>query len=366
MNAYEVKFLIDMLKLYSPSGGESAVAKYLRETLSRSNFDVRIDDTGNVIGTCGSGSPTLLLCGHMDTVPGQLEVRLDGDLLYGRGAVDAKGPLASMIMGSNIPDLNGKIVVACLVDEEGNGKGVKQLIKDNVQADYAIFGEPSGACNITIGYKGSLHVYVECITPTAHSSAPWLSSNAIEKTYEFWDNIKGYNFDCDIAESRFYSVTSCLTALKGGGTPGLIPSRCEAEIDIRTPPQTAPEKIIKTIIELAQDYERRNPDVKIKIRDAGYIPAFEADPRSILVRALRYSIRKVCGRTPILLKKTGTGDMNELGSKLNIPMVAYGPGDSHLDHTPNEHISISEYLTSIRVYREAIPMIFKLHRNVGD
>ncbi|MEM3380779.1 MAG: M20/M25/M40 family metallo-hydrolase, partial [Candidatus Bathyarchaeia archaeon] len=87
---------------------------------------------------------------------------------------------------------------------------------------------------------------------------------------------------------------------------------------------------------------------------------------SILVRALRYSIRKVCGRTPILLKKTGTGDMNELGSKLNIPMVAYGPGDSHLDHTPNEHISISEYLTSIRVYREAIPMIFKLHRNVGD
>ncbi|MEM3381524.1 MAG: acetyl-lysine deacetylase, partial [Candidatus Bathyarchaeia archaeon] len=61
MNAYEVKFLIDMLRLYSPSGGESAVAKYLRETLSRSNFDVRIDDTGNVIGTCGSGSPTLLL-----------------------------------------------------------------------------------------------------------------------------------------------------------------------------------------------------------------------------------------------------------------------------------------------------------------
>ncbi|MGQ9542897.1 MAG: M20/M25/M40 family metallo-hydrolase [Candidatus Bathyarchaeia archaeon] len=366
MHTYEVEFLINMLKLYSPSGEESGVAEYLRDTLEKHNFKVRIDDAGNVLGSYGSGSPTLLLCGHMDTVPGQLDVRLDGDLLYGRGAVDAKGPLASMILGSMIPGLNGRIIVACLVDEEGEGRGVKQMIKDRVQADYAIFGEPSGACNITIGYKGSLHVHVECTTPPVHSSAPWLSSNAIEKTYEFWSAVKNYDFEGEKAGSRFYSVTSCLTMLKGGGSSGITPSRCEAELDIRTPPHIPPQKVFMILTQLAEDFERRNPDIRIAVRDIGSIPAFEADLRSVLVRALGYSIRKVCRRTPMLLRKTGTGDMNELGAALNVPMVAYGPGDSHLDHTLNEHISISEYLSSIKVYREAIPRIFKLHKNGGD
>jgi len=61
------------------------------------------------------------------------------------------------------------------------------------------------------------------------------------------------------------------------------------------------------------------------------------------------------------MRKTGTGDMNLFGKALKIPMITYGPGNSHLDHTPNEYINIQEYLDSIQVYREAMLRLLKLH-----
>lgn len=367
MSVYEVRLLAEMLRHYSPSGEERALAEYLQKELERNDFEVHLDAAGNVIGTRGRGPPTLLLCGHMDTVPGELDVRQEGDLLYGRGAVDAKAPLASMIVGaSKIPEPKGKIIMACLVDEEGNGKGVKQLINDRIQADYAIFGEPSRSWNVTIGYKGSLHLMLECTTSTGHSSAPWLFENAIEKTFGFWELMKKHRFEEERSESRFYSVTSCLTRINGGGSSSVIPSRCQAEIDIRTPPQLPPELVFERLKRLAEELNRTNPETKMILKSIGTVPAYESEMRSLLVKTLTYAIRKACGQAPTLLRKTGTGDMNELGSAMKIPMVSYGPGDSHLDHTDKEHVSVSEYLSAVKVYEEAIPRLFNLHNSRGS
>jgi LysW-gamma-L-lysine carboxypeptidase len=362
MRGYELELLTEMLHQYSPSGEEAALGEHLKKELEKNGFEVRFDGAGNVIGTRGKGSPTLLLAGHMDTVPGKLAVRVEGDNLYGRGAVDAKAPLASMIIGaSRVQEPKGSMIIACLVDEEGSGKGIRQLIKDALQVDYAIFGEPSHSWNVTIGYKGGIHLMLECTTSAAHSSAPWLSDNAIEKTYEYWELIKKVKFKGEKPESRFYSVTSCLTRLNGGGSSSMIPSRCEAEIDMRIPPQISSDAILQELQKILGELNKLSPKTELKVKSLGTVTAYEADPHSLLVRALTYSIRKTCQKTPTLLKKTGTGDMNELGSTMKIPMVSYGPGDSHLDHTTDEHVSISEYLSSIKVYEEAIPRLFDLH-----
>jgi LysW-gamma-L-lysine carboxypeptidase len=365
MPTREVDLLTDMLKLYSPSGEEANIAEYLAGELKKNKFEVTTDKIGNVIGTRGSGSPTLLLCGHMDTVPGEIEVKLEGDKLYGRGAVDAKAPLASMIMGaSKIREPKGKIIVACLVDEEGQGKGVKQLIEDKIQTDYAIFGEPSRTWNVTIGYKGSLHLQLKCKTLTGHSSAPWLSDNAIEKTFEIWKKIQEKHFKEENSESRFYSITSCLTKISGGESSSMIPSECTTEIDMRTPPQLSPESIFSRLNEFINELNKESEDTQIELKCLGSVPAYESDKRSILVRSLTYAIRKCSEKAPTLLRKTGTGDMNELGATMNVPMVSYGPGDSHLDHTDEENISVTEYQESIKVYQEAIPRLFHLHDNI--
>ena len=88
---------------------------------------------------------------------------------------------------------------------------------------------------------------------------------------------------------------------------------------------------------------------------------FEADHTSPLVRALSLSIIDVCRKRPILLRKTGTGDMNILGNAFRIPVVTYGPGDPHSSHTVDERISIAEYISSIEVYNTTLFHTSRLH-----
>ena len=138
--------------------------------MKKLGFQVGIDAIGNVIGVVGEGEPTIFLCGHMDTVAGHLPLRVEEGKIYARGAVDAKGPLAAMVMAAaevaKEPAFKGKgkILVASVVEEEATSRGVKHLITQGIKADYAIFGEPSGVENITIGYKGQIQLKIVCKT----------------------------------------------------------------------------------------------------------------------------------------------------------------------------------------------------------
>jgi LysW-gamma-L-lysine carboxypeptidase len=113
-------------------------------------------------------------------------------------------------------------------------------------------------------------------------------------------------------------------------------------------------------------YKAANPKVSVKVAIWDQNEPFEVAKNSILVRALSYAIRKVQNKPATLLRKTGTGDMNILGRAMNIPIVTYGPGDSHLDHTKDEHIDISEYLASIQVYKETVLKLSELHKKSGN
>jgi len=164
LQGYPAQLLRGMLDLYSPSGSEAQLANFLRDEMHAKGMDASIDDAGNVIGVLGDGSPRILLCGHMDTISGNIPVRVDGDLLYGRGAVDAKSSLASMIIGAiqakERTHAPVQITVAGVVEEETSSKGIRALVAKNLQYDLAVFGEPSGASNIVVGYKGSLKLHL--------------------------------------------------------------------------------------------------------------------------------------------------------------------------------------------------------------
>lgn len=354
---YAVQFLTKLLEIYSPSGKEQKVAAFIANEMKKLAFKVKVDAVGNVIGEIGHGKPEILLCGHMDTVPGYIPVKTVDGKLYGRGAVDAKSSLASMILsahliGENIS--NGKIIVACVVEEEKSGKGVKYLIEKGISADYAIFGEPSGTENIIIGYKGCLKIKLICKTLTGHSASPWFFENAIEKTFDLWKMIKETEFQDNLQESRFYAITSCLTYLNGGGLISNVPSKCKALIDMRIPPQLTCLQVHNEISKRIMQYRKENPSVNVEVEIVDSVEPFETDKNNSLIRAFSAAIRKVRGKPPMLLKKTGTSDMNLLGRSLKIPVVAYGPGNSILDHAPNEHISIQDYLSSIQVLKEVL------------
>jgi LysW-gamma-L-lysine carboxypeptidase len=360
MNEQAVRFLTNLLGIYSPSGKEQSIANFLATQMKQMGFEVGIDTIGNVIGVVGDGKPVILLCGHMDTVAGHVPLRVEEGKIYARGAVDAKGPLAAMIMAalaaSKEHSFKGKILVASVVEEEATSRGVRHLITEGIQADYAIFGEPSGVENITIGYKGQIQLKIVIKTETGHASTPWLYDNALEKAYELWKKIRSACAfpSMDPKETPFTSITVCLVKMVGGQGDSVIPFEAEMKLDVRVPIQFTTAQVYDKMVKIIGNYQNANPKVDIDMSILDAVEPFEANKASPLVHALSVSVRKVTGKTATLLRKTGTGDMNLLGNVMRLPIVTYGPGDSHLDHTLDEHIKIDDYLNGIKVYKETI------------
>jgi len=353
-----IELLKSMLEIYSPSGKEKALAFFLMDKMRSLGFDrVRMDRVGNVYGEIGSGSPSVLLCGHMDTVLGEIHVRIEDNKVYGRGAVDAKSSLAAMISAASSLELRenrGKVMVAGVVEEERKAKGIRQLLREQLNPDYAIFGEPSGVKNITFAYKGKLGLRVVCKTSTGHIGARHLFDNAIERAYELWDYLKKLFESQASPHSIFYSITPCLVAIHSRGNLSATPGICILDIDIRLPPTVKCDRGISLIKEAVGDFQKKTPNLYIDMKVMDRVEPFVAKKDSILIGALREAIEEVVKEPSGLIRKTGTGDMNIFGTAVKIPVATYGPGDGRLSHTINEYINIKEYLLSIEVYKRAI------------
>lgn len=362
---YALDLLKKMLSIYSPSGRETQLASFLESEMRHLGLrDVHIDSVGNVSGEVGTGHPVTVLCGHMDTVPGFIEVKEDGKILYGRGAVDAKSSLSAMIMAaSQLREKNvGRTVVIGVIDEEGDGKGIEYVSREKFEADCFIFGEPSGVDKITIGYKGRVQFTLNLRAMGGHASAPWAAENAVERAFDLLKDIKDNLFPDSLEEKdRFHTVSICPTLIRGGEFPNNIPENCQLTLDIRVPPQIKCDDINAKLNNIVEGFGGKNPKLTVQGKVDSFLDAYEADQNSLLVTALKKSILHILRKESRLIRKTGTGDMNVIGLGQGIPVVTYGPGDSRLDHTANEHINIDEYLKTIEIYQKAVEYIAEDH-----
>ena len=358
-----IKMLEKALRLYTPSLGEKPMADFLADKCDDLSFDdIRIDEVGNLIATKGSGLPRILLCGHMDTVPGKIKVRKEGDWLHGRGASDAKAPLMAMLFAAaSIQNNSGTVIFVGTVDEEGNATGIKNLVKSKLDIDYAVFGEPSGIKQVTIAYKGRIAINLKInVGNSSHASAPWLSKNAIEESLIFTTELKKVLESGQENKKKGMLLTATVTEIKGGTSHNVTPKECDVIMDIRIPVdmncKTIEEKISTSVQEISK---KRKVEAFHSILDE--TEPFEASHNSPLVRAFTLGVMDVEHSRPTLIRKTGTGDMNVIGNQLNIPVVTYGPGDPHASHTIDEKISIDEYLRGIEVLKKMLQHLKRLH-----
>ncbi|MEM4699618.1 MAG: M20/M25/M40 family metallo-hydrolase [Candidatus Nezhaarchaeales archaeon] len=362
MEDFAINLLKSMVEVYSPTGREGGLASLLKEELARLGFEVCVDAVGNVIAEAGRG-PTVLMCGHMDTVRGRLPVRVVDGRLYGRGAVDAKGPLASMIVASKLyasASPRFKLLVACVVDEEGYSRGVKHLVATLEQPTYAFFGEPSNTYGITVGYRGSLLADLHFRTKRGHLASQGLFTNALELAVEAWSRLREEASKRARPGSRFYSLDASLVRLTSSRALGVVPFRAAALVNLRLPPSMACREAVELLERVVGPLVgREGVEGGVKVIDC--IEAFEEPRTSPPVRALQRAIVKQLGRKPQLLLKTGTGDVNVAKRSWPIPMAVYGPGDSRLDHTDEENIALRDYLDSIRVWAEALRQLEQIH-----
>ncbi|WP_428325623.1 M20/M25/M40 family metallo-hydrolase [Nitrosopumilus sp.] len=360
---FATKMLEKALRLYTPSLSEKPMAEFLADKCDDLGFeDIQIDEVGNVIAKKGSGSPRIMLCGHMDVVPGKVKVRKEGDSLYGRGASDAKAPLMAMLFAAaSIQNNNGTIIFVGAVDEEGNATGIKNLVKKEMDVDYAVFGEPSGIKQVTIAYKGRLAINLKVtVEDSSHASAPWLSKNAILESMIFARELKDKLEENQEDRTKGMLLTATMTEVKGGTSHNVTPKECETTFDIRIPVdmncKSVEQKIANLVKEIA---EKREVEAFYSILDE--TEPFEAAHNSPLVRAFTLGVMDVEHSRPKLIRKTGTGDMNVLGTQWSIPVVTYGPGDPHEAHTIDEKVSIEEYLRGIEILKKMLQHLKRLH-----
>jgi LysW-gamma-L-lysine carboxypeptidase len=327
-----------MLAIPSPSGGEGPLAAFLAGRLSEMGFDAAVDSVGNLVAEIGDRPrPRVLLLGHLDTVPGDIRVRGEDGRLFGRGAVDAKGPLAAMICAAATAGFPGRLVVAGAVEEEVPAStGAHHLINSQPAPDAVLVAEPTGWTGICVGYKGRVGLEYSVSRPATHSSSP--EEKAVEVAAELWLQVREHLAGLHDGPGLFGRATATLTRLEGDM------ERARARITCRVPP--------------GFDFDAFDAHLRGIARGGRLVvdertPAVRADQRSPVVRALAAAIR-ARGERPTLKLKTGTADMNLVAAAWPCPVAAYGPGDSRLDHTAGEHVEVAELALGVEVLREAL------------
>jgi [amino group carrier protein]-lysine/ornithine hydrolase len=347
---YAAGLLREMLEIPSASYHERALADYLAVAMTDLGFQAHIDGVGNVIGVLERGAgPTLMLLGHLDTVPGQLPVRSEDGKLYGRGAVDAKGPLAAMICAAaGAVDFPGRIVVIGVVEEETpRSRGAMAIRATHDRPDALIIGEPSGWSSVVLGYKGKLDLRYTVRCPATHPSNPM--PKASELAVACWDALVDL-LGPDASHGVFDRPGGTLVRLNADLTAAT------ADLCVRIPPGFDVDGLVSALRDRlpAGDLDVLNSVTACRVG--------RADPA---VRALVSGVRRLHAQ-PRLVVKTATSDMNTLAEVWDVPMATYGPGDSSLDHADDEHIVLSDYMRGIDVLTIAIAELAHLPARADD
>ena len=335
--------LQDLVHIPSFSGTESEASEFLKDWMAEHGFQAHVDESGSAVGERGTGQLGIVLLGHIDTFPGEVPVRIEGRRLYGRGTVDAKGALAAFaVAAAGIAPLPGvKLIVIGATEEEAASSRGARHARDRYHPSACVIGEPSGWDRLTLGYKGRLNMTWSWSGALAHSAGP--TRSPAEVAVDTWRSIEDYASDFNRGREHVFQQLGATLLSVQSSADGVM-GRSELEVNFRLPPGLSPLDLEQTL------------RARIQLGEAafsGHEDAFQASNNNPLTRAMRSAIRANSAQ-PRHVHKTGTSDMNVVGPVWKCPIVAYGPGDSRLDHTPDEHVNLDEYLLSIQVLQAAL------------
>ncbi len=335
----DLDLLVGLVRIPSVSTRERAAVEYLVGAMSARGFRARIDEAGNAVGDIGAGPVHVALVGHIDTVPGEIPVRIEDGELVGRGAVDAKGPLAAFVVAATEPPPGVRLsVVGAIEEEHPSSRGARALARSPVP-DACVIGEPSGWDAITVGYKGSLQLKIAVSRTARHGAHEGTSIG--EDAIALWHELRA-RADARTPEASPFQRLDCrLSAISAGGGDGLV-ERAELHVAYRLPPGISTAELVAEAHAIAPDLAVVSAEEPVR--------ASRATP---LARAFQRAIR-VAGGEPAFKLKTGTSDMNVLAPAWGCPIVAYGPGDGRYDHTPMERLPLADYARAIAVLRHAL------------
>ena len=318
--------------------------EWLVARMAERGFRASVDDAGNAVGEIGEGAVHVVLLGHIDTVPGEIDVRVEDGELVGRGAVDAKGPLAAFVAAAAARVPGVRVTVVGAVEEESPTSAGARYRATLAAPDWCVVGEPSSWDAVTVAYKGRLGLRVALARPARHGAAPGMTCS--EEALGLWSRVRAAAERHTSGADGFARLDCRLEGMSGGSSDGLV-ERAELRVGYRIPPGITTAELEAEFRAIAAGHQG---DAAIEIARTGAEEPARTPRTTPLARAFVGAIAEVGGRATFKVK-SGTSDMNILAPAWGCPMVAYGPGDSRYDHTPMERLSLSDYERSIRVLR---------------
>jgi len=332
-----------LVEIPSVSRREGDAVEWLAARMGERGFRASVDDAGNAVGEIGNGPVHVVLFGHIDTVPGEIAVRIEGDELVGRGAVDAKGPLAAFVAAATKPVPGVRITVVGAVEEESpTSKGARYRATQKAP-DWCVIGEPSGWSAVTVAYKGRLTLDLALTREARHGASP--GPTIAEEALALWERVRESTRIHSGTARSFEGLDCRLEGVEAGVGDGLV-ERATLRIGYRVPPGVDPGELA----DAAARFAKTDGGTRVVVTTQGREEPVRTARTTPLARAFARAIAAAGGQTTFK-EKSGTSDMNVLFPVWRCPMVAYGPGDSRYDHTPIERLSISEYARSITVLR---------------
>jgi acetylornithine deacetylase len=321
-----VALAAELLAIPSSTGAEQGAVDFVSKWLVARGWNVHLQEVtrgrANVWASRAGGGVTLST--HLDTVPPYIPPRLDGDRLAGRGASDAKGIAAAMMVAADALVAEGeeRIDLLLLVGEEKGSDGARAANRLAPTSRFLINGEPTES-KLASGAKGSLRVTVRTTGREAHSAYSHLGKSAIEPMLELLPKIHSLQLPSDPVLGE---TTVNIGTIRGGTEANIVPGSCEAELMFRLVGDV--EEVKAIVSEWARGTAELEWGSTIPAQRFHTLPGFEVAPVSY------------------------TSDIPLLG-RWGTPLL-YGPGSINVAHTPDEYVDITELRAAVDAYRRMV------------
>ena len=368
-----VSFLRDIVGIPSPSCEEKGVAERTKSEMEKLGYDeVRIDSFGSVLGKLGDGENLILYDAHMDTVGigdpdawayDPYKGKVEDGIVYGRGAGDNKGGLASMIYGAALSKKMGLLdgvtlyVVGSAQEETCDGLAYKTVItEDGLRPDVVVLGECTGL-NIYRGQRGRIEITVTTRGRSCHASAPERGENAIYKMVKIVKGIEELN--PNLGDDNFLGKGTVVVTKMEVDTPSLnaIPDKAVIYIDRRLTTGETKESALSEIREIAGDngvveileYKATSYTGK-KEKMEKYYPTWQLDTNHHALKSAEAAYKEIFGDEPIVDKWTfSTNGVYTAGIE-GIPTFGLGPSVEEVTHSVDDQVSIDDLIKAAAFY----------------
>ncbi|MGB5486062.1 MAG: YgeY family selenium metabolism-linked hydrolase [Lysobacterales bacterium] len=382
-------FMQAIIRIPSLSSKEGSVIERMRAEMLRVGFDeVSVDPMGNLIGRIGSGPYVIALDGHADTVDtGDLSLwdrdPHSGDIvdgvLYGRGASDQKGGIASAVYAgallkkAGIPDNITLYVTATVQEEDCDGLCWQYIVKESgLRPDLVVITEPT-SLRIYRGQRGRMEMEVHTSGVSCHGSAPERGINAVYKMAEIIADIEKLNERLvpreplgkgTVTISEIRSTSPSLCAVADG---------CTIHLDRRLTVGETEESSVAEILALPS-VQATNATVTVldyavpshtglTYPTRKYYPTWDIDEDDPAVLTAKTAYRAAFGDEPDTGFWTFSTNGVAIAGMHGIPSIGFGPGHEHFAHAPNEQVEI-EHLVRCTAFYTAL--VETLARQQGE